>query len=122
MYYITITDGFSGAHSLKNYQGECANLHGHNWKVKVVIRCSKVNEIGISVDFKFLKDILKDVVSNFDHQNLNELDYFKNRNPSAENISKVIYCELKQKLPHSAVLKSVEVFESEKYSARYEED
>lgn len=122
MYYISITGGFSGAHSLREYPGECANIHGHNWKVKIEVECRQINEIGISVDFKVLKSVMNEVLAEFDHKDLNKLDYFKKINPSAENISRIIYENLKMKLPEVVNIKSVEVFESEHYSARYEED
>ena len=122
MYYISITGEFSGAHSLSKYPGECANIHGHNWKVKVVTACREVNDIGLTVDFKILKGILNDILSSFDHKDLNKLEYFKDMNPSAENIARIVFDEFKQKLPENVILKSVEVFESDKYSARYEED
>ncbi|MFC1724491.1 6-pyruvoyl tetrahydropterin synthase family protein [candidate division KSB1 bacterium] len=122
MYYISITGEFSGAHSLSEYPGECANIHGHNWKVKVITTCREVNEIGISIDFKILKTILNDVLSGFDHKDLNKLEYFESINPSAENISRIVFHEFKKKLPENVTLRSVEVFESDKYSARYEED
>ena len=122
MYYISITGGFSGAHSLRKYPGECANIHGHNWKVKIEVVCRDIDEIGISVDFKALKGIMNEVLSNFDHKDLNKLEYFETINPSAENISRIIYEEMKVKLPEGVNIKSVEVFESENYSARYEEN
>ncbi|MEE9585050.1 MAG: 6-carboxytetrahydropterin synthase, partial [Candidatus Brocadiales bacterium] len=46
---------FAAAHSLRGYQGECENLHGHNWKVQVVLSAKKLNGLGMVLDFKDVK-------------------------------------------------------------------
>ena len=52
MFDIEIRRTFSAAHQLKGYDGDCRNLHGHNYNVIAVVRTAKLNEIGIALDFK----------------------------------------------------------------------
>lgn len=119
MFEITTEAQFSAAHRLKNYQGPCENLHGHNWLVKATVRCSKLDNCGIGIDFKILKGHLKEIVGEFDHHDLNEvLDI----NPSSENLAYVIFQKLKQALAdwHGTVVR-VEVFETPGNAAAYYE-
>ncbi len=116
MFELMIEDTFSSAHALRGYSGPCENLHGHTWKVQVYLKGDKLNKIGIMVDFKEVKAKLKKVIDKFDHQNLNGLPEFKDKNPSCEIIAKLIYEKLKKDIKELA---KVTVFESEKTSASY---
>ncbi|HJZ04515.1 MAG TPA: 6-carboxytetrahydropterin synthase, partial [Patescibacteria group bacterium] len=55
MYELTILSDFAAAHNLRGYEGECENLHGHNWKVEVMVTSKELNKIGLAVDFRVLK-------------------------------------------------------------------
>ncbi len=123
MFEINVVDSFSSAHFLSGYMGKCENLHGHNWKVKVTVKGTKLNSVGILMDFKDLKSILNKIIQKLDHKNLNDLDYFRQLNPSSENIAKFIYQELRQKLIDfkEVQVSSVQVWEQEKSSAIYYE-
>ncbi|MCS7279943.1 MAG: 6-carboxytetrahydropterin synthase QueD [Thermodesulfobacteriaceae bacterium] len=121
MYRLKIKDQFASAHYLRNYGGTCENLHGHNWKVEVIVEGEKLNEIEILIDFKELKNYLKEVLQELDHRLINEIPYFQKHNPSSENIARFIFEKLKSKLnsiPH-LILKEVTVFESDTASATY---
>ena len=98
MYELEITKQFSGAHSLTGYPGDCRKLHGHNWQVTVFLQASELDEIGIALDFTILKKELNEVIDRFDHVYLNDLDEFKNCNPTSENIARIIYTELARRL------------------------
>ena len=82
--------------------GKCSNpnFHGHNYKLIVSVTGEIDVETGFVVDIQTLKDIIKiEVESAFDHKNLNvEVEEFKTLNPTAENISVVIYNKIKSKL------------------------
>jgi len=80
------------AHFLKGYDGPCANVHGHSWRVRIWVKgnASQLNETGILFDFTNVK-LLKDV---YDHRCLNDVAPFSGINPTAENIALVIYDEL----------------------------
>lgn len=120
MYELKIEDYFAAAHSLREYQGACEALHGHNWKVEVVVRTQKLNSIGLAIDFKDLKVAVADILDALDHRYLNELDGFTTLNPSSENIAKHIFDELKKKLSGTDVwVHKVTAWESEKACASY---
>ncbi len=102
---------FNAAHRLHNAHwtpeknkaifGKCnnPNFHGHNYELIVSVRGDIDPDTGYVMDAKILKDLIKEHVENaFDHKNLNiEVPAFKNLNPTAENISIVIWDLLK---PH----------------------
>jgi 6-pyruvoyltetrahydropterin/6-carboxytetrahydropterin synthase len=93
-YEIRVQGYFSAAHHLRDYQGKCKNVHGHNWKVDVYVECDKLNDIGISIDFYDVRKALKGIIDHLDHSDLNNLPQFQSENPSSENIAKYIYREL----------------------------
>ena len=100
----------AGAHFLNlSYESKCANVHGHNWIVTVFCRAEKLNEDGMVVDFKHIKNM---VHAKLDHQYLNQVVDF---NPTAENMAKWI-CD---QVPGCF---KVQVQESEGNIAIYEKD
>ncbi len=120
MFELTVRDEFSAAHQLRGYEGACENLHGHNWKVEVAFRGKTLNAIGILIDFKELKSLLKEVLSELDHRNLNELPAFSSQNPSSENIARYIFERLSERLAGKPVKVSrVTVCETERACASY---
>lgn len=123
MFILSITDNFSAAHSLVGYEGECARLHGHNWKVRLDVQCSKLQPLGLAIDFKELKQKFRQVLTEFDHTYLNELEIFRGKNPTSELVAKVIFEKMSALLDTTECkIKAVEVWESEKYSVKYMPD
>ncbi len=123
MYEIWVRTSFSSAHHLRDYKGKCENVHGHNWIVEVFIACKSLNEIGLGIDFVEIKKKLAKVVEKLDHKDLNNLTFFKKKNPSAENITYFIYQELKNKINSSKIkLSKVIVKESENSGVGYWEE
>jgi len=110
---LTVKDRFSAAHFLEGYKGKCEKVHGHTFQVEVEVRVAALDEAGIGVDFTEIKKTLASVLP--DHTLLNEAYPF---NPSAENLARHFYGELKK---HYAV-RSVTVWESEDASATYSEN
>lgn len=122
MYELMIEAQFSSAHQLRGYTGKCENLHGHNWKVQVMVSSEKLNETGLVIDFHEFKKTVEELLSTLDHFVLNEIFPFTELNPSSENIAKWIYDSLKKKTTNRNVaLVSVTVWESETASATYYE-
>ncbi len=120
MYELMIETQFSSAHQLRGYQGKCENLHGHNWKVQVVVTAEKLNEIGLAIDFHELKKASHEIISPVDHAVLNEIFPFTEINPSSENIAKWIYDSIEKKMAgYDISISSVTVWESETASATY---
>ena len=117
MFSVKVEVSFSAAHNLKGYKGKCEELHGHNWKVEVLVTKDKLDKIGLVLDFKYLKMKLSKVLEKLDHKYLNKIAYFKKVNPTSENIAKYIYNEVSRGLK----VKSVTVWENATCSATYEE-
>ena len=120
MYELTVRADFEAAHMIKNYPGKCARLHGHNWIVEAEVVGDKLNELGIFIDFKILKSELKKVLEEFDHQYLNELEIFSDKNPTAENLAKIIFDKFTiNKIFTDAKLSAIKIYESPKSCVRY---
>ena len=104
---------FDSAHFLTKYHGKCENLHGHTYKLRITVEGS-VKEDGMVLDFKELKQIVKDkVIERYDHQNLN--DFFEN--PSAELVAIKIWDYLAVALP--VKLYEVTLWETAESSVTY---
>ncbi|MCP3898608.1 MAG: 6-carboxytetrahydropterin synthase QueD, partial [Desulfobacteraceae bacterium] len=98
MYDIFIKTHFAGAHHLRDYPGDCEQPHGHNWKVKVTVRATELDELGMGIDFKVLKKRVNFIIDKLDHRDLNEMDAFSDVNPSSEHIAKFIFDNLQDTL------------------------
>jgi 6-pyruvoyltetrahydropterin/6-carboxytetrahydropterin synthase len=123
MYELTVEVGFSAAHQLRGYKGNCENMHGHNWRVQINISAERLNEIDIAMDFREVKQIAREVISPLDHAFLNEVFPFTEKNPSSENIAKWIYDSLKKRINEDELrVAGVTVWESDSASASYYED
>jgi len=130
MFEVRVEADFAAAHFLRDYNGKCENLHGHNYKVYAHVRGEKLNEGGMLLDFTKLKTALRTVCKKVDHTNLNDLPVF-DQNPSAERIAMFIYDGIIEELkaegidmtykPESAeaFLLGVDVFETDTSRARY---
>jgi 6-pyruvoyltetrahydropterin/6-carboxytetrahydropterin synthase len=122
MYELKIITQFGAAHQLKNTGGECENLHGHNWKIEVFVKGERLDKNGLLIDFKILKQETKKIIDELDHKFLNELDWFKEMNPTSENISRLIHDLLGQKLNTPDIKVSrVTTWESDTACATYTE-
>lgn len=123
MYHLTIQTHFAAAHNLLHYQGECENLHGHNWKVEVTVTTDRLDKAGLGIDFKILKKHTKQIMAFLDHKYLNDLEPFKGISPSSEHISKFIYDALVEDLKEYAVtVERITVWESDNACASYTAD
>ncbi len=121
MFELSIKGDFAAAHFLRGYDGMCKNLHGHTWKVEVVIVADRLNDIGLVLDFREWKGKLKAFLNTFDHVCLNDLPFFRKNNPSTENLAKYIYQEFAGQC-EPFPLKKVRVWESKSSSVTYSEE
>ncbi len=122
MYRLTVKTGFAAAHNLINYQGDCENLHGHNWKVEVIVTARELDQAGLAIDFKVLKRVTNSLLDELDHKYLNQHEYFKDISPSSENISRYLYQELSRRLNNENItVERIVVWESENACAEYYE-
>jgi len=121
VFRLTITDEFSSAHNLRNYNGPCETLHGHNFIVEAVFEGERLTaDTEMLMDFKELKRLLRTILSKLDHVHLNNLPYFQRHNPTAENLARFIYWELARLMDGQlATVAEVSVFEKSTSKATY---
>ncbi|GAB4169832.1 MAG: 6-carboxytetrahydropterin synthase QueD [Geothermobacteraceae bacterium] len=123
MYHLMIQTHFAAAHNLVNYQGDCENLHGHNWKVEVQVGARDLDKAGLGIDFKVLKRETNQLLDLLDHKYLNDLEMFQGQSPSSENISRYLFEQLSLRLNSDNVrVEEVRVWESENACASYRLD
>ena len=129
---VSRKEHFNAAHRLanpawsdeKNLEvfGKCSlpNYHGHNYEVIVTITGEPNLTTGYVFDMKALSDLIKEnITQRFDHKNLNlDISYFKNLNPTAENIVVVIWNILREKIDRSLDLK-ITLYETERNFVEY---
>ena len=127
MYELTVRTRFAAAHCIEGYQGPCSKIHGHTWQIEATVLGPQLNRLGMLVDFQELKRLLKNIVDEHDHQNLNELEPYRGggeKSPTAENLARYIFERLKTEI---AAMQSdlrvglVRVWESPDASAIYQE-
>ena len=119
-YTLRVVTDFSAAHILHGYNGPCSRLHGHNWTIEVEVEAWKLDNIGMGIDFREIKQHTKALVETVDHQFLNELPAFTGINPTAEHIAAWFYHELAKDLnQHHTRLTSVTIWENDRCSVKY---
>ena len=129
---VSRKEHFNAAHRLfnpnlsetenENLFGKCSNpnYHGHNYEVIVSVLGVPDEKTGYVYDMKQLSDLIRDhVIKKFDHKNLNlDTEYFKNLNPTAENIAVVIWQILRDKIDAKLELK-ITLYETERNFVEY---
>ena len=139
MYLIKTSATFDSAHFLKGYNGKCANIHGHTWKIEVTAASSDLvregEKRGMVLDFSDLKKAARALCGRFDHTLIFARGSLRDATlaaladegfaltqvpfrPTAENFARHFYEELARTLP----VKSVAVYETPDNCAVYEED
>jgi 6-pyruvoyltetrahydropterin/6-carboxytetrahydropterin synthase len=114
---------FAAAHSLRGYAGDCAKLHGHNWKVEVQVTGRELNDIGMLIDFKEIKSHAKQAVAELDHTFLNDHPHFQRVNPTAENIAQYLYTEIAKRIESETVqMHSITIWENDRNCVIYSEN
>ncbi|MBR1483863.1 MAG: 6-carboxytetrahydropterin synthase QueD [Ruminococcus sp.] len=140
MYYLETEAFFDSAHFLAGYNGKCANIHGHRWKLSVRVQSEALiaegEKRGMIIDFSDLKQAVRTLADSYDHaliieqsslraETLNALNAEGFRvievafRPTAENFAKHFYQLLSETgLP----VRSVTVYETPQNCACYEEE
>jgi len=120
VYELVVKGAFSAAHALRNYHGKCEALHGHNFKVEVYVRSEGLGPGGMALDFAVIKRELRAALEGVDHRYLNDLPYFRDKEPSSENLARMIFEEMQRRLEGKGVeVYKVTVWESERAGASY---
>ena len=121
MFEVTVDQTFAAGHALRNYKGKCENVHGHNFRVQVVIEGEKLDDTGLLVDFIDVKAAMRAIIERLDHVFLNDISPFDVKNPSAENIAEYFYTEMAKSLktPVPVRVREVKIWETDIQSATY---
>jgi len=125
MYEVTVEAGFSAGHYLRNYRGKCENPHGHNYKVRITLTGRELDQAGLLLDFKQLKQVMRPVIDRLDHQMINDIAPFTELNPSAENLAHYFFDEtnlqLRQMTDGRVSVKDCTIYETDSTTATYYE-
>jgi len=122
-YTLKVVTDFAASHALRNYEGACQRLHGHNWKVEVEVLATQLNDVGMGIDFKAIKSATNQVLEGLDHYHLNDIPPFNKINPTAENIASFLYQEISKIINEDFVsVSAITVWETERACVRYSED
>lgn len=125
MFQVCVRAHFDAAHFIRDYDGDCSNLHGHRWDVEVCIAGKQLDQLGMLIDFKEVKQSIRKTLKLLDHGLLNNLTSFgpKGVNPTAENLAQFLFLEFKRDLVlEDKRLEWVKVFESPDTWAIFKED
>jgi len=123
LYRLKVRSDFAAAHILHGYDGPCSRLHGHNWVVEVEVTARSLDDIGMGMDFQAIKICTRELIASVDHYFLNDLPAFAGMNPTAENVARYFYRELKTRIDHDDVtLSSVTIWETDNSAVTYSED
>ncbi len=120
MYRVQKEAWFAASHHLRNYHGKCENMHGHNWRVLVIVEGRKLDAGGMLIDFGILKREILDVLSALDHKNLNEIEPFDRIEPSAENLARYVCDNMARRIDTERIrVAQVDVWETHTSRAMY---
>ena len=119
---LSVTVDFAAAHQLHGYEGNCARLHGHNWKIVVEVSGQKLDGVGMVMDFKTMKKAANQVADRLDHFYLNDIPPFDTINPTAENLAAWFYREVGALLNNEhAHVSAVTLWETDRACVTYQE-
>ncbi len=122
MYKIIETFKFGASHNVFNSDETETGTHGHNWNVKVVALREELNESDIVIEYKKFRKLVQEEIDNFDCKFLNELEEFKNLNPTDESLARLLYKRLKEKCTTKELkISLVEIWVLEKRRVQYYE-
>jgi len=122
-YLLKVVTEFASAHTLRDYPGACSRMHGHNWKLELEVVAKALDDVGMGIDFKQMKNAANEVGDRLDHRYLNDLDPFTEINPTAENIAAYMYREIAAKLNSDTIrVAAVTLWETDRACVRYSEE
>ncbi|HYO14283.1 MAG TPA: 6-carboxytetrahydropterin synthase QueD [Thermoanaerobaculia bacterium] len=113
---------FAAAHAIRGHTRGCQNLHGHNYRVRVHLRAGELDELGMVLDFADLKAMMQEILGPFDHQVINDIPPFDERNTTAELLSRYVFEEVARRLAGQERVRvvRVEVWENDTSCAIFE--
>jgi 6-pyruvoyltetrahydropterin/6-carboxytetrahydropterin synthase len=122
-YLLSAEAQFSAAHTLPGIK-MCDRFHGHNWRIRLTVRVpeSRLDALGMGVDFREIERITREAVADFEHRYLNDLPEFGDRPPTAERVAKIVCCRATERLAivaPAAAVAAVDVWETPGYRVEY---
>lgn len=118
MYSVTIETTFSALHRVQYPDGTLEPAHGHDWQVRVYFQRPSLDDHGMVIDFVEAQSLLKSIVTPLHHTDLNEIDAFRNVNPTAEIVARYIFDRFYEKCPDT--LQRVKITEAPGCVATYQ--
>lgn len=120
VYTLKVIADFASAHTLRGYPGACSRMHGHNWKIEAEVQATTLDAIGMALDFKEIKREVRDLAAGLDHQYLNDLEPFRDINPTAEHIARYFFHALAARLDTERIrVTALTLWETERACVRY---
>jgi 6-pyruvoyltetrahydropterin/6-carboxytetrahydropterin synthase len=124
MFEASVEETFAAGHALRGYRGKCENVHGHNYRVRVMVAGEELDAAGLLIDFVELKQILRRIIERLDHQFLNDVPPFDELNPSAENMARYFHQEMSRQLdgsarPNPVRVAEIKIWETDTATATY---
>ena len=122
MFTLSAECRFAASHVLPGCP-PCDNLHGHTWTVRAHWSFSGLDELGMGINFRVLKNALGEHIKDrFDHRHLNDEPPFDDVLPTAENLAMAFFGILRDRFDvgPNGRLTRVEVWEGPESSAAYE--
>jgi len=119
LFSVSVEKHFWASHQLTLSDGSKEPLHQHNWVVTVDVNSSELNSMGLIMDFRRLKTMVDNIVTDFDNIQLEKLDYFQQNNSSAEAVARYIYEKLEPRLSGDLKLNYIRVAEQPGCSAKF---
>ncbi len=121
MFTISVETHFRASHRLILPDGLKEPLHSHDWVVTAAVSSEKLDDMGVVMDFRTLREMVANATAELDNTALGEVEHFRRNNPSAENVAIYIYDRLRVELPDEVELQSVKVVEEPGCSAKFAE-
>lgn len=119
MYRVSVTGTFCAVHRLRLPDGTLEPTHGHDWKVRATFAGTQLDDAGMLVDFVEAERILKQILSELHHGDLNAAPMLSGANPSAELVARAIAGGMAAGMPRGDLLESVELEEAPGCFATY---
>ena len=111
MFEISVEAHFYASHKIRLPDGSMEASHYHDWSVTAILSREKLNNIGIVMNFQKLRELMDEITHKFNHKSLNEFEYFKQNNPTAEIVARYIFEKLEKQIPKNVKLEAISVVE-----------
>ena len=121
MFTITVETHFQASHQLVLPDSSKEPAHSHDWVITTAVSSEKLDDMGVVMDFRTLREIVENVTAELDNTALSDLEHFRRNNQSAENVTMYIYNKLRVGLPEGVELQSIKVVEEPGCSAKFAE-